>query len=107
MKRRLFNIAWAVRKQFATFSEALKHAWKVIKLQYQLSTRTLVNFTYKKVDGSIRDAVGTLLSVPAPKGGERKVNDGLLTYFDLQQNDWRCARVENLIFQEGGLQNVA
>jgi len=105
MKSRLFNIAWAVRKQFTTFSEALTHAWKVIKLQYQLATRALVNFTYTNLDGSVREAVGTLVSVPAPKGGHRKVNYGLLTYFDLQQNDWRCAKVENLLFEKGG-QNV-
>jgi|ERR1700744_46603 len=98
MKRRLFNIAWATVAQFDSFAEALKHAWCVVKLQYALCTQALVNFKYKKVDGTIREAVGTLESVPTPKGGFRKANYGLLTYFDLQQNDWRCAKVENLIF---------
>lgn len=98
MKRRLFNIAWSVADQFDSFSEALIHAWKVVKLQFALCTQALVNFSYRKVDGSIRHAVGTLESVPTPKGGFRKANYGLLTYFDLQQGDWRCAKVENLIF---------
>ncbi|AMR32396.1 hypothetical protein A0256_13670 [Mucilaginibacter sp. PAMC 26640] len=98
MKKRLFNIAWSIVDQFNSFSEALTHAWKVIKLQLALTTRALVNFTFKKVDGSIREAVGTLVNVPIPKGGARKPKSSLLTYFDLQQNDWRCAKVENIIF---------
>lgn len=98
MKRRLFSIAWSIVDQFDSFSAALTHAWKVIRLQLALCTQALVNFKYKKVDGSIRQAVGTLETVPTPKGGFRKVNHGLLTYFDLQQNEWRCAKVENIIF---------
>lgn len=98
MKSRLFKIAHSIKNQFATFSAALVHAWKVIRLQYKLCTNALVNFTYKKIDGSIREAVGTLESVPTPKGGFKKTNYAILNHFDLQQNDWRCARIENLIF---------
>jgi len=98
MKRRLFNIAHSIKANFASFAQALAHAWKVIKLHQALSTKAAVNFSYKKLDGSIRDAVGSLSKVPEPKGGQRKVNYKVFNYFDLQQNDWRCARVENLIF---------
>jgi len=98
MKIRLFKIAHKIKGQFATFAEALVQAWKVIKLWMELRTKKVVTFTFKKVDGSIREAVGTLLNAPAPKGGERAVNYGVLNYFDLQQQDWRCAKVENLIF---------
>lgn len=98
MRNRLFNIAWSVADKFDTFSEALIHAWKVIKLQWALCTQALVNFKYKKVDGSIREAVGSLQNPPMPKGGMRKVNHSVLVYFDLQQQDWRCAKVELIIF---------
>ena len=98
MKKRLFNIAWSIVDQFDSFAEALKHAWKVIRLQFELCTRALVEFKYKKVDGSIREAVGTLETVPMPKGGYKKPNHSILTYFDLQVQEWRCAKVENLIF---------
>ena len=98
MKRRLFNIAWSIVGQFDSFGDALAHAWKVIKLQYALCSEAVVTFTYRKVDGSIREAVGTLETVPTPKGGFKKTNYSLLTYFDLQQQDWRCAKIENLIF---------
>lgn len=96
MKRRLFNIAWSVRNQFATFSEALVHAWKVVKLQFALCIG-VVKFSYTKKDGSRREAIGTLDNVPAVKG-ERRTNHGVFTYFDIPAQDWRSAKVENLIF---------
>lgn len=98
MKSRLFKIAHSIRADFATFGEALRHAWCVVKLQVELCIRSAVSFTYLKVDGSIRKAVGTLDNVPTPKGGFRKNNYGLLAYFDRQQNDWRSCRIANLIF---------
>lgn len=101
MKTRLFNIAWSVRKHFATFAEALVHAWKVVKLQIGLCLG-IVKFQYKKIDGSIRQAIGTLDEIPAEKrpaaGTPRKVNFGLLTYFDIEAGDFRSAKIENLIF---------
>lgn len=98
MKRILFNIAWAVRKQFSTFSEALTYAWRTIKLQWALCLG-VVTFSYKKVsDGSLRVATGTLDSVPATKGPRREPNYGLLTYYDLDAQDWRSAKISNLIF---------
>lgn len=103
MKKRLFNIAWSIVDQFNSFAEALVHAWKVIKLQYALTVNALVGFTYKKVDGSIRKAIGTLKNIPSTTTNSRKVNYGVLTYFDCEQNAWRSAKVENLIFEEGGL----
>jgi hypothetical protein len=98
MKSRLFSIAWSIVDQFDSFASALVHAWKVIKLQAALCLNAMVNFTYVKISGEIREAVGTLYSPPAPKGGFRKVNHGLLTYFDLQQGEWRSCRAANLLF---------
>lgn len=97
MKSRLFNIAWAVRKQFSTFAEALTHAWKIIRLQLGLCLG-VVTFSYKKVDGSTRVATGTLDSVPATKGVKRPTNYSLLTYFDLDVQEFRSAKIANLIF---------
>lgn len=96
MKSRLFKTAWAMRNQFATFSEALVQAWKVIKLQWALCLG-VVKFQYKKVDGSIRHAVGTRDNVPAIKG-VRPTSHSVLVYFDIEAADWRSAKVENLIF---------
>lgn len=96
MKTRLFKMAWSIKAQFNTFGEALAHAWKVIKLQVELCLG-IVKFKYRKIDGSIRSAVGTRDNVPAVKG-LRPSNPSILTYFDLEAADWRSAKAENLIF---------
>lgn len=97
MKSRLFKMAWAIRANFQTFGEALSHAWKVVKLQFDLCTKPVLKFSYMKKDGSRRDAIGTVETVPAIKG-VRPVNFGLLTYFDLEAQDWRSAQIQNLLF---------
>lgn len=96
MKRRLFNIAWSVADKFDTFADALKYAWKVIKLGWAMLIGK-VNFSYKKVDGSIRKAVGTL-DVDYKRVSDKPSNFGLFTYFDVEADGWRSAKVENLIF---------
>ena len=95
MKSRLFNIAWSVADKFATFSEALTYAWKVIKLQWSLLCGT-VSFSYRKVDGSIRKAAGTLDVKYDFKGG--KPNKSMFSYWDVEANAWRGCLVQNLIF---------
>lgn len=81
MKSRLFKTAWSISSKYASFSDALKAAWKVIKLATKMK-QGVVNFAFKKVDGSLREAVGTLKNIPAVKG-DRKPNLALFTYFDL------------------------
>lgn len=98
MKRRLFNIAWSIKSQFASFGESLAHAWKIVKLQVELCLG-VVCFKYKKVsDGSIREAKGTLDNVPAVKGTDKAKNWGVINYFDVDAAGWRSFRAENLIF---------
>lgn len=98
MKRRLFNIAWSVRKSFASFSEALVHAWKVIKLQWALCAEAVVAFKYTKVDGSVREARGSNANLPFRDDERKAPNFGLLVYFDLDAHAFRSAKVENLIW---------
>lgn len=99
MKTKLFKTAWAIRARFASFAEALTHAWKVIKLQAKLKAGH-ASFTFKKVDGSIRKAVGTLSEIPMslqPKG-VKPANHAVLNFFDVELQEWRSAKVENLIW---------
>lgn len=95
MKTRLFNIAWSVADKFNSFSEALTYAWRVIKLQIGLLCG-VVSFKYKKVDGSIREAVGTLDVKYERKGGTS--HKGVFTYFDVEADSFRSCKLENLIF---------
>jgi hypothetical protein len=96
MKSRLFHIAHSIKGQFSTFGEALARAWKIIKLQMELCLCT-VEFTYRKVDGSIRKARGTRDNVPAVKGTGH-INYGVVVYFDLDAQAYRSAKAENIIF---------
>lgn len=95
MKRRVMLTAWQVADKFNSFAEALSYAWSVIKLQVQLLIGT-VSFSYKKVDGSIRKAIGTLDVKYDRKGGTS--SKGVFVYYDLDAQGFRSAKLENLIF---------
>lgn len=72
--REVMSLAWQfVRKNGYTLSEALKCAWVNIKLKAALSKR-VVKFYFQKVDGSLREAYGTLMSdrIPTTKGEKRQ-----------------------------------
>ena len=76
---------------------------------------TAVKFQYKKTDGSIRDAVGTLnrdlmvlengkLWQPQPKkegAKPRAVNPNTFGYFDLEKHMWRSFVMFDFIAVEG------
>ena len=66
----IMRMAWTfVRRNGYTMSEALKCAWANIKLRAVLHQR-IVEFYFKKTDGTLRQAFGTLMSdrVPETKG---------------------------------------
>lgn len=86
-----------VRKNGYSMSEALKAAWLNIKLKAALSNR-VVKFYFQKVDGSLREAYGTLMSerIPATKG-TKKTADTCQVYFDTEKDEWRCFKKANLV----------
>lgn len=61
----------------------------------------VVHFTFKKKDGSIRQAYGTRAndvliqrdSIPGDNGHSR----GTFPYFDIERQAWRCFKVETLM----------
>lgn len=80
------------------WSDCLKKAWAIYRLAKQMREGT-VRFLYKKVDGSIREAYGTLLNLPAGVTGGKKTKPSYKTfaYFDTERNAFRCFKVENFI----------
>lgn len=97
--REVMTLAWQmVKKNGYTMAEALKTAWRNIKLRTQMQQR-IVKFYFQKVDGSIREAYGTLKEtlIPATGEGNRKKNDTVQTYFDTEKSEWRCYKKANLI----------
>ena len=60
--REIMQMAWSfVRKNGYTMSETLKGAWTNIKLRALLDKK-VVEFYFKKNDGTLRQAFGTLMS---------------------------------------------
>ena len=98
MKSLVFKTAWQIASNFGTFAEALKHAWELIKLKFAMM-KGVVEFSYRKVDGSIRTAVGTLRSPHANYEYKGKPSTNkTLAYYDLEQGGFRCFKIENLIY---------
>jgi hypothetical protein len=56
---------------------------------------------FQKVDGTIREAYGTLNArlVPVIAGiDNRRKNDTTQVYFDTERQEWRCFKKANLIY---------
>ncbi|GCB37065.1 SH3 beta-barrel fold-containing protein [Bacteroides faecalis] len=98
--REVMKLAWQmVKKNGYSMSEALKCAWVNIKLTAQMKKR-IVKFYFQKVDGSIREAYGTLKEslLPSTKRTEkRKKNDTLQVYFDTEKSEYRSFKIANII----------
>lgn len=95
----IMTLAWQfVKRNGFTMSEALKAAWANIKLRTAMNNR-IVKFYFQKVDGSIREAYGTLKEnlIPATSGDNRKRNDTVQVYFDTEKQEYRCYKKANLI----------
>ena len=96
----VMSLAWQfVRKNGFTMSEALKCAWANMKLKLQMKSK-IVKFYFQKVDGSVREAYGTLNEklMPAIAGTDnRKKNDTVQTYYDTERQEFRCFKKANLL----------
>lgn len=97
--KNVMSLAWQfVKRNGYTMSEALKCAWANIKLRAALNKR-IVKFYFQKVDGTLREAYGTLKTdlIPETKGDDRKRNDTVQVYFDTEKSEYRCFKKANLI----------
>lgn len=95
----IMSLAWQfVKRNGFTMSEALKLAWANMKLKAAMKNR-IVKFYFQKVDGSMREAYGTLKGnlIPATSGDNRKRNDTVQVYFDTEKQEYRCFKKANLI----------
>lgn len=96
----VMSLAWQfVKRNGFTMSEALKVAWMNVKLKSQMKIR-IVKFYFQKVDGSLREAYGSLREdlLPASKGESlKKHNDTLQTYYDTEKQSFRSFKRANLV----------
>lgn len=95
----IMTLAWQfVKRNGYTMSEALKVAWANMKLMKQMKER-IVKFYFQKVDGSVREAYGTLKNglVPETGNSDRAKNDTVQCYYDTERQSWRSFKKANLI----------
>ena len=67
-----------------------------------LMKENIIHLKFTKVDGTIREARGTLkadIVVPYEKKTERvkPENDNIIRYWDVDKNEWRSFKYENFI----------
>ena len=79
-------------------TQLFKTAWANIKLRAQMKHRN-VRFYFRKVDGTIREAYGTLKEsiLPPTQGTSRKANETLQTYYDTERQEYRSFKRANLV----------
>ena len=98
--RAIMTMAWDfVKKLGYSLSEALKTAWANAKFKKEAQAR-IIEFYYKKVDGSVRQAFGTLRAelCPMVTAEGRAKTDTVQVYFDTEKQAWRCFKKCNLLF---------
>ena len=97
---KIMSEAWQMVKTYAlSLSEALKKAWSLFKLVKKMKTG-VASFRFEKVDGSIRQAFGTLEESRLPKiesKSNRSKSPFIQTYFDVEKQEFRCFKIINLI----------
>lgn len=81
-------------------AQSLQTSALIEVLQLKLMNGT-AHFIYRKTNGELREAFGTLLTKTVQRningrGYPRKL-DGLQAYFDIEEQEWRSFRYENLI----------
>lgn len=97
--RRLMLEAWQmVRRLSMTMSEAMRASWLHYKVKSAMH-KGIVRFYFQKVDGTVREAYGTLKNdlCPETKGTGRKSGAMIQTYYDTKRQGWRSFKVANLI----------
>lgn len=93
----LMKTAWQfVKFNGFTMAAAMKQAWLHFKLKAKMHTG-IIKFYFYKVDGSIREAYGTLKESLVPEThSSRVVNATVQTYYDCEKQEWRCYKKANL-----------
>lgn len=98
-RRKIMTIAHALKRVYKmSFSEAQKLAWSNAKLRTALHQGP-VQFSYKKKNGEVRQAIGTLHNIEPLLVGSDKFQSDILTlrYYDLEKQDFRAMKINNLI----------
>lgn len=100
-KSKLFRIAHSIlkRAQAASFNEALRMAWKASKV-YASMLVGVTHFTFRKANGEIRNAVGTLCDLnyhPAGSDSYKARPADCICFWDVEKQAFRSFNASTLI----------
>lgn len=95
MKKQVMLKMWSIRHMFSSIRQALKAAWKLVKLRIAMKAGQ-VAFKFRKVDGSIREAIGTLQVEYTAKGNSTATEE-TMSFFDVEANHWKSFKITNFI----------
>ncbi|MCD8302590.1 MAG: SH3 beta-barrel fold-containing protein [Prevotellaceae bacterium] len=97
----IMNLAWQfVKRNGFSMSDALKCAWANVKTRARMKLQ-IVHFYFRKVDGTMREAYGTLNErlMPAITGTDKRAkNCTVQVYFDTEKQEFRCFKKANLVY---------
>ncbi len=96
--QKIMRDAWQlVKLDGLTISEALRLAWFNFKLRVKMAVE-VVRFRFTKIDGTTREAVGTLHpdKMPPTKGTTRKMPETVQIYYDVEKGAYRSYKLANL-----------
>lgn len=98
MSKLMKQAQYMVKTLGFTISETMKLAWRNFKLCKALK-KGIVNFTFKKKDGSIREAVGTLKEnvIPPVYGLRTSDPNKVQIFYDVNKQAWRSFKIENFV----------
>lgn len=102
--KEVLNLVAALKRENRNLeqSEAFRLAWAALKLQRALK-EGICKFQFKKVDGTIRTAYGTLNADFLPPTNTETNTETTTAcvnqkYFDTEKNAWRCFKKVNLCY---------
>ena len=101
------HAAWSNRNPLSLSEEyvwknLVRDGWILVRLK-ELMRQEVVRFSYYKNDDTLRIAYGTLRTdlIPEDKRPKDSNNANLcfsrFTYFDLERNEWRSFKINNLL----------
>ena len=88
-------MAWELLDNFTSFSESLKQAWKILRLRAKMLIGN-VAFKFRKVNGEIREAVGTLNFTYEAKGTGKSSPSDSMVYMEEGKGIRSCKLVNIL-----------
>ena len=99
--RTVMKAAWTfVRQNSMTIADALRCAWRNLKLKTAMLAGKAVRFSFRKVDGTVRFALGTLAQAAInyiPNGRGKPAADYLQRFWDLEKGGYRQFVKANLL----------